>query len=158
MKGKIAVIMIGAVLATTSAMLPASATVSNTCGQHLTEGQQQTHHTPKPETGTRTPAKSTPSTRHQSLNHQHKWRLDKKGAKFNHLSVTEHKKFDTFQNAVHKGLSPKEAAEKVGDSKYTKLKGTKDQFEIRLSEKTRVTFRVDGHNRVVKILEVGGHT
>ncbi|GEM_PF-2063546 len=88
-----------------------------------------------------------------------RWTLDKKGASFKQLTPAEQRNFDTFQNAIaNEGLSPKDAASRIGGANYKKLQGTKDQYEIRLSKGTRATFRVDDNNHVVKILEVGGHT
>ena len=88
-----------------------------------------------------------------------RWTLDKAGATFKQLTPAEQRNFDTFQNAIAKeGLSPKDAASRIGGANYKRLQGTKDQYEIRLSKGTRATFLVNDKNHVVKILEVGGHT
>jgi hypothetical protein len=66
---------------------------------------------------------------------------------------------DRFQNAIHnQGKHPKEAAESAGDSKYTKLKGAKNQYEIRLDGGNRATFTVDEDNKMVHLHQAGGHT
>jgi len=55
------------------------------------------------------------------------------------------------------GCSP-EIAASSWDSNYKKLKGTTDQYEIRLTGSERATFRVNTATRVVTMLAVGGHT
>jgi hypothetical protein len=63
------------------------------------------------------------------------WTIDKSKATFSTVTKSEQEKWDTFQNAIqNQGMHPKEAAELIGDSKYTKLKGTDNQYEIRLSQ------------------------
>lgn len=87
------------------------------------------------------------------------WGLDKAGATFRHLQPAEQARFDTFQNAIaNEGLHPRDAADRTGDTNYKRLRGTRDQYEIRLSQHTRATFRVLDDSHTVKILEVGGHT
>lgn len=86
------------------------------------------------------------------------WRLNKRNARFiKSLTPSEQAKFDAFQNAIHnRGLHPKDAAKEAGDSDYKNLIG--DQYQIRLSQGSRVTFRVSTTNNTVSILQVGGHT
>jgi hypothetical protein len=62
-------------------------------------------------------------------------------------------------NEIHvRGRQPKEAAEIAGDTKYRRLGGTVNQYEIRLSGGTRATFLVDTATQTVTMLQVGGHT
>jgi len=85
------------------------------------------------------------------------WNLDKSRARFGHLTRVEQEKFDIFQNAIHnEGVSPKEAADRMGDADYKRLQG--DQYQIRLSQRNRATFLVDNVHHIVTILQVGGHT
>ncbi|MBW4430331.1 MAG: hypothetical protein KME28_00790 [Pelatocladus maniniholoensis HA4357-MV3] len=88
-----------------------------------------------------------------------KWKLDKKKAKFGQLTYLEQAKFDKFQNAIHHGgMSPRDAAAKIGDADYKVLNKKTGQCQIRLSQKNRVTFIVDHDSHTVRILQVGGHT
>jgi mRNA-degrading endonuclease RelE of RelBE toxin-antitoxin system len=85
------------------------------------------------------------------------WTLVKKRAKFIPLTAAEQNRYDVFQNAIaNKGHHPQEAARLAGDTDYKKLQG--NQYEIRLSQRNRVTFTVDDKNHVVTILQAGGHT
>lgn len=87
------------------------------------------------------------------------WRLDKRNARYHKggLTSSEQAKFDVFQNAIHnRGMHPKDAAKETGDTDYKNLTG--DQYQIRLSQGTRVTFRVRDSLNLVEILQVGGHT
>ena len=84
------------------------------------------------------------------------WKLDKSKAKFGQLEKSEQAVFDRFQNAVKKGMHPKEAAKQAGDTNYKKLSG--DQYQIRLGGKQRATFIVDEAKKVCTIKQVGGHT
>lgn len=155
MKGKMATIIAGTLLAIASASLPASAGVSNTTnGQHSTGGQQSTLlSTPKGNT-----VKGEQSTiAKPSTNQTNKWHLDKNGVTFNQLTPVEQQNFEKFQNAINnQGLSPKQAAQKVTNAKFTKVKGTKNQYSMRLSEKTRATFLVNNKDHSVKLVKVGG--
>lgn len=83
------------------------------------------------------------------------WWLDKKGAVFKKINKAEQAKFDTFQNAIVRGKHPQDAAAEAGDTNYKRING--DRFQIRLSQKNRVTFLVKEDNKEVKILQVGGH-
>jgi hypothetical protein len=86
------------------------------------------------------------------------WRLDKTRARFSRdLTFAEQQTFDTFQNAIqHHGMHPKDAAKQAGDTNYKCLAG--DQYQIRLSQGNRATFRVHTTGKTVEILQVGGHT
>jgi mRNA-degrading endonuclease RelE of RelBE toxin-antitoxin system len=85
------------------------------------------------------------------------WTLDKSRATYKQLTPAEQAKLDAFQNAIaNQGEDPKTAAKNAGDTDYKLLTG--NQYQIRLSQGTRVTFQVDAANHVVKILQVGGHT
>ena len=87
------------------------------------------------------------------------WTLDKTGAdwsRWSQLTPSEQRKWDIFQNAVSRGRDPRSAASSLGAVDYKCLAG--DQFQIRLSQHNRATFRVDGAAHVVRVLQVGGHT
>ena len=85
------------------------------------------------------------------------WTLDKSVAEYATLTNAEQAKFDIFQNAIqNQQKHPKQAAEEAGDTDYKLLQG--DQYQIRLSQGNRVTFRVNPTTQVVMILQVGGHT
>lgn len=88
------------------------------------------------------------------------WTLEKKDMDVvGILTKSEQTKFDVFQNEIeHNGVHPKEAAAIAGDTKYTKLQGTTNQFEIRLSQGARATFLVDEASQVVDMRALGGHT
>lgn len=86
------------------------------------------------------------------------WTLDKNNVIPNRpLTAAEQGNLNTFMNSVRQGNHPKVAAGSF-DGKYTKLAGTTNQYEIRLSQKNRAIFIVDDANQTVKILQVGGHT
>lgn len=86
------------------------------------------------------------------------WSLNKNGVTPRGiLNTTEQDRLNTFMNAVRAGAHPAEAAKKW-DSKYTKLGGTVNQYEIRLSGGCRATFTVNTNTETVVMLQVGGHT
>ena len=86
------------------------------------------------------------------------WRLDKSKAVYaNDLRANEQANFDIFRNAIaNRGLHPIHAAREVEDCNYKHLDG--DRYQIRISQRYRVFFTVDEPNKVVTILQVGGHT
>ncbi|MBX3276287.1 MAG: hypothetical protein KF729_38900 [Sandaracinaceae bacterium] len=87
------------------------------------------------------------------------WSLDKSSAdwsRWHRLTPTEQRKWDSFQNAVSRGSDPQSAASLLGAADYKCLAG--DQYQIRLSQKNRATFRVDRGTQTVTVLQVGGHT
>jgi hypothetical protein len=87
------------------------------------------------------------------------WNINKQSARFTNLSVSAQQTWDRFQNEVHRGSHPKKAAKDAGDTDFKKIGTTKNaQFQIRLSYCDRATFTVDEVNRVVTVLQVGGHT
>ncbi len=88
------------------------------------------------------------------------WRIDKSRAQFGYLTNAEQNKFDAFQDALHTGLAshPKEAARIAGDTDYKMLSGGSNQYQIRLSQGTRATFRIHETEQRVEIMQVGGHT
>ena len=68
------------------------------------------------------------------------------------------KKYYEWRNMiVTQNCHPKIAAENVGDMWYKKLMGGSEVFEIRLTQKHRVFFRVNSTSHVVTIDKVGGH-
>ena len=86
------------------------------------------------------------------------WSLNKNGVTPRGiLNTTEQDRLNTVMNAVRAGAHPAEAAKKW-DSKYTKLGGTVNQYEIRLSGGCRATFTVNTNTETVIMLQVGGHT
>jgi len=94
------------------------------------------------------------------LDPENKWGLNKnkKRVEYKQLTKAEQKNFDEFQNNIHnKGLHPSEAAESW-DANYRQLQGGHNQYEIRLSQHNRATFTVDEANKMVHLLQVGGHT
>jgi hypothetical protein len=83
------------------------------------------------------------------------WRLDKSRALFTVLTPAVQRKFDEWQNDIHKnGTHPKLAAERIGDSQYESL--ANEVYTIKLSHCDRVVFKLD--NDTVRVLQVGGHT
>jgi hypothetical protein len=85
------------------------------------------------------------------------WKINKSGAKFSaELTDADQKKWDAFQNEVHHGTHPKEAAKKHRCDDYKVLSG--NQYQIRLSGKQRATFLVDEKTQTVTVKQVGGHT
>jgi len=84
------------------------------------------------------------------------WDLVKKGATFLPLNAVEQNKFDIFQNAIaNTGLSPKDAAQRIGDSNYKAVRN--NQYQIRLSRAKRVLFVVQPNQHLVIIQAVGVH-
>ncbi|URD53705.1 hypothetical protein [Chroococcidiopsis sp. CCNUC1] len=153
MKPKMTALVAGAMLAITAAM-PASASVSNTNGQALT-GEQQSRLL-LAEKGNTKGGQSTIVT--PQNNKTNKWQLDKKSAKLNQLTSVEKQNLEKFQNALNQGLSPQQAAQKVPNAKYTRVKGTQNQYQMRLSEKARATFLVNNKNHSVELLQVSDYT
>ncbi|MBF8659896.1 RHS repeat-associated core domain-containing protein [Pseudomonas putida] len=101
----------------------------------------------------------SPSALKTPLRDERAWKLDKSKATFKSsgLNDAEQRSFDSFQNAIyHFGLSPKEAAVLMGGADYKLLDKNSQLYQIRLSGKQRVTFRIQ--DRQVEIREVGGHT
>ena len=76
--------------------------------------------------------------------------------RFPQLTKVEEAVWDKFVQSIHSGKDPKSAADAAGDTKYTKLRGPKNQFEFRLSGKNRVSFVLDG--TTLRQVQVGGHT
>lgn len=88
------------------------------------------------------------------------WTLDKSGADFGRwydMTGAARDKWDEFQDAVHRGADPADAAFGHGWD-YKCLNPATNQFQIRLSKKHRATFTVDRARQVVTVLQVGGHT
>lgn len=71
------------------------------------------------------------------------------------LTSAEEKKWDAFVNNL-RTMAPAEAAKAAGDSDYKKLKGSNNQWELRLSGSKRATFVLDGTS--LRQVQVGGHT
>lgn len=88
-----------------------------------------------------------------------RWDLDKNQVTPKvRLTRAEQDNLNTFMNAIRlSGITPKDAASEW-DSDYKKLRGTQDQYEIRLSQSNRATFSVDYDRKMVTMLAVGGHT
>lgn len=74
------------------------------------------------------------------------------------LTDSSRERYREFKEMIAGGMHPKTAAETLGDMKYTKLRGAKDLFEVRLNGKDRVLFRLDEAKAEVTILQAGGHT
>lgn len=90
---------------------------------------------------------------------QRKWSLGPAPAKAEkHLSPASLRRFEEFKARIGEGLHPKAAAEMLGDMKYTKLRGAKDLFEVRLNQHDRILFRLDDAEGKVTIIQAGGHT
>jgi hypothetical protein len=86
------------------------------------------------------------------------WTIKGKVKVVQQLTPAEDKKWDTFVAELGKGKAPIDAAKAIGDVKYTKLKGSSNQFEIRLSGGRRATFVVDEGAKQISQVQVGGHT
>lgn len=74
------------------------------------------------------------------------------------LNRTEREVYDRFCQLVNSGQHPATAAGQAGDTNYRKLRGTTNQYEIRLSGGSRATFLVDTRTETVDVIQVGGHT
>jgi RHS repeat-associated protein len=75
------------------------------------------------------------------------------------LSQSSMDQYDVFKHSIaDEGLSPVEASKRMGDPKYTLLEKKLGRYEVRIGSAHRVTFLVDDTNRIVEILQVGGHT
>lgn len=86
------------------------------------------------------------------------WTLDKNGVTPSvPLTNTEQDHLNEFMNRlrVEDDITPEKAAS-GWDSNYKQLQG--NQYQIRLSQKNRVTFTVDYDTHVVTMIAVGGHT
>ncbi|MGR4975633.1 RHS repeat-associated core domain-containing protein [Pseudomonas sp. LARHCG127] len=90
---------------------------------------------------------------------QRRWIYSKEGARFARSGLTKaaQERFDIFQNLIHhNGISAAEASRLAGQTQLKKLTG--QQYQIRLSKGERVTFEIQEKARIVRILQVGGHT
>lgn len=66
---------------------------------------------------------------------------------------------DSFKENISQGYSPMGAAKLMGPGTVPKpLKASNGQWEIRLNQHHRLTYRVDSQTKVLTILEIGGHT
>ncbi len=75
------------------------------------------------------------------------------------LSSAAQRKADSFQEYIRQGYAPPAAAGMLGQGSLLKqLKASDGQYEIRLNQHDRLTFKVDGKTKEVTILEIGGHT
>jgi Spy/CpxP family protein refolding chaperone len=131
MKIKTTAMIVGAMLAITSATLPAFA---------------------QTKVNVQSPANSAVT---KTTNLNTKWRLDETGAKVYKLTQEEQQNFDKFKNAINQGLSPKAAAQKISNARFARVKGLKNQYVIRLSKNTPVIFQVNPKDQLVKIRQVG---
>ncbi|MFK0090990.1 RHS repeat-associated core domain-containing protein [Pseudomonas sp. NPDC090592] len=87
------------------------------------------------------------------------WTLDKSNVNFKEFVLTkaEQKSFDSFQNAIHNdGVSPRDAAKRMGDANYKLLQKKTNLYQIRLSGGKRVTFTIEDKRAIIR--QVGGHT
>lgn len=56
-------------------------------------------------------------------------------------------------------MHPRDAAGAVGDMNFKSLRGTANQFEVKLTGKHRATFQIfEGAPNTMHVLQVGGHT
>ncbi|MEO1187275.1 MAG: hypothetical protein AAFX46_22570 [Cyanobacteria bacterium J06636_27] len=55
------------------------------------------------------------------------------------------------------GISPKDAALKIGDTSFKLMKSHAGTYQLSLSQYNRVFFTIDYDNHTVKILQVGGN-
>ncbi|MFB2976048.1 mannan-binding lectin [Microseira sp. BLCC-F43] len=87
------------------------------------------------------------------------WRLELSNERFTRrITQASLWKYRDFKTAIsHRGLSPYEAANQVGET-VKRLRGVDNLYEIRLSGGDRVTFSIYGQYHVVEIRDVGGHT
>lgn len=89
------------------------------------------------------------------------------------LRPAQQHEYDQFKNAIyHKGVDPAEAVRSMGDPNpkflqhhsrnWKDFQGNKvnkvDMWEVRLGGKDRVTYLVDDTDKLVTVLQVGGHT
>ena len=86
------------------------------------------------------------------------WVLDESKERYKaELTKVEERKFNQFKDRLRGGkTSPKEAADELGDSNHKRIDDNINLFQIRLSQKQRVTFTVQ--DNVISIRHVGGHT
>ena len=75
------------------------------------------------------------------------------------LSPAAARKAEEFQGYIRQGFAPATAAKLLGEGSVLKpLKSVENQFEIRLNQHDRLTFRSNPVTKEVVILEIGGHT
>lgn len=86
------------------------------------------------------------------------WTIDDDNAEWENLNTSEENKYNSFRNAVANGAHPKNAAEEARATPYKKLKGSNNQYQIRLSRGNRATFTVNEGTESVTVHQVGGHT
>ena len=82
---------------------------------------------------------------------------DDKAKHVQQLSPSEEETFQAFKQLIqNEGYHPKEAAKLIGDTNFKQLDKKTNLYQIRLSQKNRVTFVINDKN--VEIRHVGGHT
>jgi hypothetical protein len=146
MKSRMAVMMTGLVLAMSATTLPASAKQLHISTIDELGGEQQTQ-----------------LLSARGSQQQQKWSIDERDAKVSRsLTPCDRVIFDRFKTGIEQGLSPQQAAKKVG---ATVAKNTNDWYEgrrygqdviyLNLSKTGFATLRIDRQAKVVKVLQLG---
>jgi len=66
---------------------------------------------------------------------------------------------ESFKEYIRQGYSPMGAAKLMGSGTVPKpLKASNGQWEIRLNQHHRLTYRIDFQTKILTLLEIGGHT
>ncbi|MDE1493117.1 hypothetical protein [Xenorhabdus bovienii] len=91
------------------------------------------------------------------------WEIDDARAleKMSLVSETDIANYHTWANFIRNGGDhPRIAAERLGDSHYERMKGTREsrhQYTIRLNGSERVSFLIHKSINTVEVLQIGGH-
>lgn len=112
------------------------------------------------ETPNPTPAAETAATRKSSLPQPEGWSLsDTPPRRERDMPPAALRNAESFKEYIRQGYSPIGAVKMMGPGTVPKqLKASNGQFEIRLNQHHRLTYRVDNETKVLTILEIGGHT
>ncbi|SFT65173.1 hypothetical protein SAMN05192562_1011315 [Kosakonia arachidis] len=103
-----------------------------------------------------------------SLSESKKWIIDETEPKSKyrlnkhiHIEPQHMRNYYMWRRLIRAGTHPREAAKLMGSKfcyKQVKQKKSIQLFSIRLSEDNRVFFRIQEKERIVKILNIGGHS
>lgn len=123
--------------------------------RHSEEPNRAGHGTPVAEE-----AAAAGATRKTTLPKPEGWKLsDARPKREKELQPVAQRKADEFQNYLRQGYKPSDAATMLGPGTWLKpLKASDNQYEIRLNQHDRLTFRSNPDTKEVTILEIGGHT
>lgn len=128
-------------------------------GRETAAGARKRRHTGEPRQEDARPARETAPERNAGPQPEG-WSLNALPPRRERvLTPAAARKAEEFQGYIRQGFAPATAAKLLGQGSQLKpLKSAENQFEIRLNQHDRLTFRSNPVTKEVTILEIGGHT